>query len=152
VLAHLLRIGLGLFFLVVAVLKLAERGEFERAVGDFGIVPDGLVGTTAVVLIALEGLAGVLLVAHTRAGLALAAALLVLFLGVLAYGLALGLDIDCGCLGLGAPPAAGGDLSTALVRDLVLLALVGAIHALERRRERREGLDRAPSGGGESRP
>ncbi len=155
VLGHLIRKGLGLFFLVVALRKLADFGEFERLVGDFGIVHDGLVGATAVLLIVLEGISGLLLITGKRLGLALAAGLLVLFLCVLAYGIRLGLDVECGCLGIGPRGSAGSSLSTALVRDLLLLALVALAWERGRRQRRnevREPMDPGPPGGGESRP
>ena len=149
-LAHLIRIGLGLFFLVAAVLKLADLRAFARLVGDFGIVPDALVETAAVVLLVLEGTAGILLVARMRGGFGLAAALLALFLGVLAYGIALGLDVDCGCLGIGPGTADGTDLSTALARDVLLLGLVALARWLERRACPR-AVDPGPGGERESR-
>jgi hypothetical protein len=149
VLAHILRTGLGLFFLIVAVLKLADLAAFEEAVGNFGIVPDATVRATAVVLVVLEGTAGLLLVVGGRGGLALAAALLVVFGAALSYGIAIGLDFDCGCLGLG--ESERGSLGSALARDLFLLALLALVRLLERRAGRAGlAVDAGAPSGGES--
>ena len=62
--------------------------------------------------------------ANLRGSLTFVFCLLVLFIGVLAYGIALGLDIDCGCLG----PATSRSLSTALAIDVGLLILCGLMY------------------------
>lgn len=75
--------------------------EFSQAVGEFGIVLDGLVKPTAFVVCLVElGLAYALWQRKSWALLA-TATLLVGFLGVLTYGVAIGLDIKCGCFGSG---------------------------------------------------
>ena len=56
-------------------------------------------------------------------GLWLVVALLALFIPVLGYGIAIGLDISCGCLGR----ADLSSLPQALLRDLLLLTLAGAL-------------------------
>lgn len=58
-----------------------------------------------------------------RWGLWLVIGLLALFIPVLGYGIAIGLDISCGCLGR----ADLGSLPEALLRDLLLLTLAGAL-------------------------
>jgi len=49
--------------------------------------------------------------------------LIVGFIGVLSYGIAIGLDIDCGCFGPGDPEGeAFHSLRSALMRDCFMLA------------------------------
>lgn len=122
---------LAALFLWSAITKLADPAAFARTVGDFGIVADAWVRPAAWTLIGAEVLVGVLLPGRRSLGPALACGLLTLFLGVLAYGLALGLDIDCGCFG----PGEHVSLGAALVRDVVLL---GVAAGLLRHRLRRE--------------
>jgi len=121
--ALLLR-ALGALFLLAARGKVADLEGFEETIARFGLVFDGAVGATAVALVAAEvGIGAALLVGWRRA-LHGATALLVLFLGVLAYGLWLGLDVDCGCFG----PGERVGLGEALGRDLVLLAASGYLY------------------------
>ncbi len=131
-LERLIRIGLALFFLAGGILKLLDLEEFARLIGDFGIVHDPLVGSAAIAVVALEIAGGLGLLLGGRWALALVTALLLLFLGVLGYGIHLGLDIECGCLGLGTRDPTGSTLKAAFARDLVLLAACGFLWASRR--------------------
>ncbi len=88
----------------------------------YGIVPGGLALETALVLIAAElAVACGLLLDRFWAAVA-AAAMLLLFIAVLTYGIHLGIDIDCGCFGPDDPEHAAVDnLRSAVVRDILLL-------------------------------
>jgi hypothetical protein len=130
--ALLLR-ALGALFLAAAAFKLRDLGAFEATIARFGIVLDACVGATAVGLVLAEGAVALGLLAGARRSLLGALALTLLFLGVLAYGLRLGLDVDCGCFG----PGERVGLAQALRRDLVLLALSGYLYW--RRPGRRKG-------------
>ncbi|MCI5132059.1 MAG: hypothetical protein D3904_11185, partial [Candidatus Electrothrix sp. EH2] len=58
-----------------------------------------------------------------RGGLTGITLLLLLFIAVLAYGIHLGLDVDCGCFGSGEHQAHSSEgLYQALHRDLIMLA------------------------------
>jgi hypothetical protein len=94
-----LRRILGAIFVGAGALKLWDVAAFADQVGEFGIVFDELVPITAWSLVLLEILIGAGLLAAIPGSLALAVALLLLFMGVLAYGIMLGLDIECGCFG-----------------------------------------------------
>ncbi|WP_323974702.1 MauE/DoxX family redox-associated membrane protein [Aeromonas hydrophila] len=74
-------------------------------------------------LAAPELFAELAVIANRRWGLWLVVALLALFIPVLGYGIAIGLDISCGCLGR----ADLSSLPQALLRDLLLLTLAGAL-------------------------
>jgi hypothetical protein len=109
-------------FLWAGVVKAADPGGFAATISDFGLVPESVLFVTAVSLIGLELLAAVGLVFDIRGAVGLTAVLLAVFIGVLAYGLAIGLDIECGCFGPGYRETGLWDV---LWRDLVLLAACG---------------------------
>ena len=122
---RLVRFAVGGVFLLAAVSKLLDLERFVATVGDFGIVPDELVRATSLALCALEVFCGVGLLFDVRGALSVALGLTLLFLGVLSYGIWLGLDVDCGCLGFVRPGEERGSLRDALDRDLVILVACG---------------------------
>src|SRR5688500_10776448 len=85
-------------FLLAGVLKLSDQHAFTRTISDFGIVPDVLVPFLALAIPIAELFAAALLIMQRRSGLTAITAMLVIYVGVVTYGLWLGLDIDCGCL------------------------------------------------------
>ncbi len=108
---------LSLLFLYSGGVKLLQLPQFAQAVGDFGIVADGFVRPAALLVCLIELGLAVLLWQQRSGALLATAALLVVFLSVLAYGLAIGLDIECGCFGSGYKL----QMRQQLVVDLVLL-------------------------------
>jgi hypothetical protein len=77
----------------------------------------------AVGLPLLEVVAAVGLMADIRGALAVVAALLVIFMAILGYGIRMGLDVDCGCFGPEDIEArAYHGLRVALIRDAAMLA------------------------------
>ena len=101
VLSRLLHWPLALLFLYSGSVKILRLPQFAQSVGEFGIVLDGLVKPTAFIVCIVElGLAYVLWQQRSWAMLA-TATLLLCFFGVLVYGVAIGLDIECGCFGSG---------------------------------------------------
>lgn len=126
--------GLGLLFLLAALWKARDLPGFEALIARFGIVLDSWVPATAWALVGAELVVGLGLLVGARPAILGALALALLFLGVLAYGLHLGLDVDCGCFG----PGEHVGLAQALRRDLVLLALAGYLY-WRRSRDRPEG-------------
>ena len=95
------RTVLGLFLAAAGILKLTGFATFIDAVGQFGLLPDSLVSTAAAVICFTEMALGIGLCVNARRSLAATVFLLLLFVAVLTYGIRLGLDIDCGCLGPG---------------------------------------------------
>ena len=86
---------LALLFLYSGCVKLFRLPQFVQAVGEFGIVLDSLVKPTALVVRVIElGLAYALWKQKSWSMLA-TATLLIGLLGVLSYGVAIGLDIEC---------------------------------------------------------
>lgn len=121
---RIVRWGLGGLFVVSGVLKLASLGAFEEAMGAYGLVPEWGLPAAAMGLSVFELVVGLGLVVDVRGSLTCVTGLLLVFIGVLLYGLYLGLDVDCGCLGPADPEAyMGGGLSSVVLRDLGLLIL-----------------------------
>jgi uncharacterized membrane protein YphA (DoxX/SURF4 family) len=112
-----LRIGLAVVFVYAGATKLFDLSAFEQSIRDYGILLPGTEMAAAWTLAVLEILAALGVLFGIRGGLVLMAGLLVMFVGVLSYGLWLGLDIDCGCFGFGDSHGLG----TALLIDLCLL-------------------------------
>lgn len=121
---HTLRLLLALVFLVSGCVKLVDMTKFSESVGDFGLVPDWFVLTTAWLVVLSELAIGASLAFNLRGSLLGVLILLVIFLSVLSYGIVLGLDIQCGCFG----PGFHVNLQTQLFIDLGLVILVGAVY------------------------
>lgn len=122
-----------------AVAKSIDVGALARTIRDFGLVWPGWEYTTATAILVAETAAGLLLLFKRPFGYALAAVLLIAFTAVIAYGMSIGLDIECGCLG----PAdhwAGATLRTSLVRNIVLIAALSIAWLLRNTRKRAAGV------------
>ena len=121
---HTLRILLAMVFLVAGSVKLIDMAKFTESVGDFGLVPDWFVLNTAWLVVLSEFTIGASLAFNLRGSLVGVLVLLGLFVGVLVYGIALGLDIQCGCFG----PGFHVSLQTQLLIDTGLVILAGAVY------------------------
>ncbi|AMK10542.1 DoxX family protein [Pseudodesulfovibrio indicus] len=137
------RVLLGGLFLVAGVIKFAAPEQLAVVIDAFGLVPPGLVRPMSYLLPAVEVVAGIGLIFDLRGSLSVVTFLVAVFLAVLAWGIHMGLDIDCGCYGPGDPEAeAFSGLRTAFGRDLLMLG--GALYCFWWRRFAREGA-RSPS-------
>jgi len=121
----LARILVAAVFLYAGIVKAGTSERFAMTIAQFSILPPHAVTIVAMVLPWLEILTAILLLVPVtaRLGAVGAAALLVVFIGVLAWGIHQGWAIDCGCFGNGDDPPAQGELPIALGRDVVLLAI-----------------------------
>jgi uncharacterized membrane protein YphA (DoxX/SURF4 family) len=124
-LSWFLRSGLAVVFLYTGVTKLLDLSAFEQSIRDYGILLPGTEMAAAWCLVVLEIVAALGVLFGIRGGLMLMVGLLVLFVGALSYGLWLGLDIDCGCLGFGVSHGLG----TALFIDVCLLICCTLLHS-----------------------
>jgi uncharacterized membrane protein YphA (DoxX/SURF4 family) len=125
---HFIRILLAAVFLYTGVTKLADISAFAETIGAYGLLPEFLLPFAALGLVAAEIAAGIGLLMEKGWSIKLSAGLMLLFLAVLGYGMALGLDVDCGCYGPGDPEAeAFGNLRGAFIRDLFYLAGIALI-------------------------
>ncbi|MEA3467901.1 MAG: MauE/DoxX family redox-associated membrane protein [Thermodesulfobacteriota bacterium] len=112
------RLIIGVPFCYAGVTKLIEPNNFAVVIDGYGLLPEALVFPAAIVLPILEIIAATGLFFNIRICLYTIAVLLVLFIGVLGYGIWLGLDVDCGCFGPNDPEQAYHNLKGALLRDL----------------------------------
>ena len=120
---RLLRWSLGCIFIYSGVTKLFAPSTFAVLIDAYGLVPEILLMPAAMILPMLEVLAGAGLMIDLRGSLAMIAGLLILFAGILGFGIWMGLDVDCGCFGPEDPEAkAFHGLRIALYRDMVMLA------------------------------
>ena len=128
-----LRWTLGIIFLYSGMTKLLVPEQFAVLIEAYGLVPDPLLMPVALLLPALEVLAGAGLMVDLRGSLGVIAGLLLLFVAILGYGIFLGLDVDCGCFGPEDPEAeAFHGLRPAIVRDLIMLAAIGGLYVWRR--------------------
>jgi uncharacterized membrane protein YphA (DoxX/SURF4 family) len=119
------RVGVAAVFIYAGISKLAAPEAFADVVAGYGLLPGALVPFVALGLPALEVLAGLGLIFDVRGSLGAILGMSLLFLFVLAWGLHLGLDVDCGCYGPGDPEGeAYHGLKEALIRDLILLGCI----------------------------
>ncbi|RBY86906.1 DoxX family protein [Blastococcus sp. TF02A-26] len=139
-----LRVGLGVVWVVAGALKLPDPAAAERAVRAYQLAPEALVPLLAFGLPVLEIAVGLLLLAgvFVRPAAVVSALLLAGFTAAVASAWARGLSIDCGCFGGGGEVDAD---STAylseIVRDVALLA--ASVFLVVRPRTRLALLDRA---------
>ena len=95
------QIVIGLVFLAAALAKIGDASSFALQIRHYRLVPFGLENLLAVTLPWIELLAAlaILLRLHPRAGSAVGAGFMVLYVVVVAVAVARGLDIECGCFG-----------------------------------------------------
>ena len=126
---RLARLSLGTVFIVAGGMKLGAPETFSVLIEAYGIVPENLLIPVAVALPALEVAAGIGLLFDVEGSLATIAGLTILFIGILGYGIWMGLDVDCGCFGPQDPEAkAFHGLWQSLYRDLAMLAAIAFIY------------------------
>ena len=130
---RLTRLSLGTVFIIAGGMKLGAPEIFAVLIEAYGIVPENLLIPVAVILPALEVSAGIGLLFDIEGSLATIAGLTILFIGVLGYGIWMGLDVDCGCFGPQDPEAkAFHGLWQSLYRDLAILAAIVFIYGMRR--------------------
>lgn len=100
---QIIRVLLGLLFFYSGVTKILHPGAFALVIEAYGLIPDLLVMPVAIGLPLLEIMAALGLLTEVKGSLSIITGLIILFMGVLGYGIYLGLDIDCGCFGPGDP-------------------------------------------------
>ena len=132
---RLCRWTLGVLFIYAGGTKLLDPVVFAVLIEAYGIVPEALLMPVAIVLPLLEVIVGIGLLLDIRGSLAVIAGMLLLFMAILAYGIWMGLDVDCGCFGPEDPEAeAFHGLRLALFRDLIMMAGVVFIYGWRRYR------------------
>lgn len=102
--------------------------RFTVIIAGFGLLPETLIRPAAIGLPLAELLSGIGLIFAVRGCLTAIALMLVLFMAVLAWGIHLGLDIDCGCFGPEDPEQAYKGLKAALMRDTAMMLAVLVVY------------------------
>lgn len=119
------RLFLGGIFIWASIDKILHPDSFAMTIKDYQILPLTMVNVLAVTLPWVELILGMMLVSGVwlqGAGL-LATVLLIIFLGALAFNVARGLDVHCGCF----TSDARGNPTTIwyLIRDLIFVCIAG---------------------------
>lgn len=130
---RIFRWGLAGMFVWAGAAKLLDPDTFAVIIHEYKLLPLSLVRPVAYILPALELIAGLALVFDLRGSLTLVTAQMLLFVGVLLYGIGQGLDIDCGCFGMYDPETSlFGKLKPALYRDLLLFLVIAFLYLARR--------------------
>ena len=125
ILPLLLRAGLGLFFLIVGVLKIRDLPAFTEDIFNYQILFPPYDAYAAHLVAWLEILAGLVVMIGrwgTRGALLLIAGLLFTFITALSIAAAKGLNINCGCFGYSEDPT---NFPLHIGFNLALLLLTG---------------------------
>jgi len=119
------RLVLGGMFAYASFEKILHPYDFAEVVYNYQILPDALINLTAILLPWLELFVGLLLISglFLRGAAFTCNGLLAIFFLALAFNLARGLDIDCGCFTASAGPSSGRSMIIYLLRDGFFLAV-----------------------------
>ncbi len=129
----LLRCMLAAVFLYAGAGKLLHVQGFATVISGYGLLPGQLNYVAALVLPLAEILIALGLLWDVKGFLSSYVVLLVVFMAVLAHGINMGLDVDCGCFAPGDPEGeAYHSLREALLRDTFLLVACGYLYFLRR--------------------
>jgi hypothetical protein len=93
-------------FLYTGATKLADVAGFSESIAAYGILPAFLLPCAAFGLPVVEVVAGLGTLINKRWALLGILAMMIMFTGVLGYGVAVGLEIDCGCFSTDSKAAA----------------------------------------------
>ncbi len=131
----ILRIVLGLVFVVASLDKALNPAAFAAIVHNYNILPDTAVNAFALVLPWLELLTGLCLIFDmlTLGASGIALGLMCVFLAALGYNALRGMDVACGCFSTKA--GSGGGIFS-LARDAGILLLAAAVFRCESIRAR----------------
>jgi uncharacterized membrane protein YphA (DoxX/SURF4 family) len=115
-----IRLVLGGIFIYAGTMKLMDPKAFARIISQYDLIPESLLPVIAIGLPGLEVLAGIGLIGAIPGSLGVIFGLLMLFVGVLWYGILKDLDVDCGCFSAEELKTQG-DLWQAFYRDLLMI-------------------------------
>jgi len=100
-LLFVLRAILAFVFIFAAILKIAEPGDFSRAIANYKLLPDISINILGIILPWIEISAGLLLLfgVAVKENSLIISGMLIVFIIAIVISLARGLNIDCGCFG-----------------------------------------------------
>ncbi len=110
-------------FIYAGTIKIVSPEKFASIISNYGIVPEPFLLTIAIALPVFEILTGLGLIFDLRFSLDLISGMLLLFIGVLWFGILNNLAIDCGCFST-EDIAEQNSLKSALYKDFVLITMV----------------------------
>lgn len=130
-----MRIVLGGIFIYAGITKIADPVGFAGSIAAYRILPYFGSYLVAAILPWVEVISGLLIASgfRVKGGAVVIALLNVVFIAALASALVRGLDIDCGCFKNG---GSKGSPWSALLRDLVFLAMTALVLWWERQKSR----------------
>jgi len=122
VIESVIRVLLGLVFLLYGLDKISQPDVFARSIANYRLLPEVFINLMAVVLPWIEVLCGLLLIfgQWIRSAALVSGFLLVVFVIAVSITLVRGLDIHCGCFNTNAGRKVGMKL---LGEDLLLLSM-----------------------------
>ncbi len=112
----------GLVFIYASIHKIAEPEAFAQVIHNYQIMPAWSINAIALFLPWVEMIAGIGIIVSCRfakGSAMIIGGLLLLFIVVLTFNLARGLDVDCGCFDSGG--GEGGGALQVIFRDILLL-------------------------------
>ncbi len=127
------QIGLGAIFLVASLPKIADPPSFAHMIYNYRVVPGFAVNALGLLMPWVEFLAGLALILGVwrREAAALTGLLLLVFIAAIAFNLARGHAVDCGCFDVHSAGKSREELLTdmrwVLVRDLGVLLMVAQL-------------------------
>ncbi len=119
------RLFLGFVFLYASVDKILHPAAFAETIYNYRILPECLIHWVAIILPWVELLLGCFLILRMwlPGGSFLSTLLLLIFLGSVAFNMARGLDIQCGCFSTSEERIHGAPMLWYVVRDAAFLLL-----------------------------
>lgn len=93
------RLFLGVFFLLAALGKAAEPALFAKEIANYAIIPEPLINLVALFIPWTELVVSIFLIFGIRlkSSSAITSILLIIFIAAVGSAMARGLDINCGC-------------------------------------------------------
>ncbi|MBK5259636.1 MAG: DoxX family membrane protein [Thermoanaerobaculia bacterium] len=127
------QIALGAIFVAAAIPKLADPPSFAHMIYNYRVLPAGMINISALTMPWVEIIAGLALILGVWSAAArnVIAAMLVLFIALIAFNLARDNAIDCGCFDLSAAGKSHEerlhDMWIVILRDLGMLLMVAQL-------------------------
>ncbi|MCP4023045.1 MAG: DoxX family membrane protein [Desulfobacteraceae bacterium] len=133
----LIRVILGLTFIIASVHKIIDPAGFAKIIYGYGIFPDVLINIIAIIVPFIELVAGLCLLTglYFRSALILINLLLLGFICIISFNLLRGYQFDCGCFSFSGTNSASSAVSL-LIRDILLLGIGMFLYAKKVRAQR----------------